>query len=165
MILETLLSSLAGVGTGGLFAVVTGAMGFLKDRANLKRELKHREYDLKELELEASTAEKRDALALEREQTKADAKVRAASYKDAFVPLTKGRALSRAQSWLMVIADFFRTMVRPLVTFALVAAFIATYYVEPVSVLAVDMAHKIEYLTSVAVSWWFGDRVLRKSVR
>lgn len=57
----------------------------------------------------------------------------------------------------MNLTESIRTLVRPLVTLAFVAGYIAAAFVNH------DAADTLEMLTGVVVGWWFSERATAKA--
>ena len=135
------------VGLGG--SIVSSITKGLTKRQENKHSLAMREADLKEVREEAASAEKRIALELEGRRDESAQETRRASYVEAATSWTAGMDLPE---WLKVFpvgVDTVRGLARPLLTCYLVHT--SAPHLTP-AVWA--------FLTSTAVTWWFGDRAI-----
>ncbi len=151
--LDLIATVVSGGATGILGSVVGGAFKWL-DRRDAAREaaaVRAHELSLQRLHIETRGAE----LESEERIARADAArdVLVASY-------GHDRAAAPASPW----AADVKSMVRPALTFALIALTAAIYFtldadaaVDGVALRAY-VVNTVVYTTSAAVLWWFGDR-------
>ena len=118
------LSTAADVATSGALGGALGVLGsigssvakhFAKKRDHA-HELAMREADLREIEAEATHADKRLALEIERDRGAQDAEIRQASYAEAGVRFTEGMDLGPIARGFLVAVDCVRGLTRPVLT-------------------------------------------------
>ncbi len=147
---------MTGGATGLLGALGSAALGIWRNHQNHKQELAMRALDIKELELEAAQAERQNAHETEMADKKYASEGLQASYREATRPLYEG------DSTLLRIADFIRTLVRP-VTLATLSGFvIAIYFTTADESIRDDLVSTVRYLFSAVIVWYFGGRQLEK---
>ena len=143
---EAIVALLSGGATGLLGTALTGVLGFFKQKQANKQMLQMREMDLKEIELEAASAEKRMALDAEREAL-------SGSYADARTFISKGMELTKGQKWIVVFVDLVRGLMRPAITIYFMVMAFSIYGVDD------DLTRAtILYISTSTILWWFGTR-------
>ena len=151
--LDLLMGVVSGGATGIIGSAIGGVFKFLGARQAAKEKAAERshELDLQRLQISARDAETENELAILTTQSASD-QLRDSYQHDATVGATTP-----------LIAGVLR-MVRPLLTFVLIALTATIYFTLDSTVLAqgVDLQARIVntvvYTTSAAVLWWFGDR-------
>lgn len=156
--LDLLMTVASGGATGILGSVVGGAFKWL-DRRDAAREaeaLRAHELALQRLHIETRGAE------LESEERIAQADARARADEAASATLVASYRHDRAAAPASPWAADVKAMVRPALTFALIALTAAVYFTIGADADDLDLrayvAHTIVYTTSAATLWWFGDR-------
>jgi|DEB0MinimDraft_3_1074331.scaffolds.fasta_scaffold256312_1 hypothetical protein len=149
--IETLASALLGGGAGILGTVVGKVFGWLETRekrANMKLEHEH-EARLLELQMQGRREESESEARLAEINT--SAAMRTASY---------AHDSSSGETYRWVAATL--RLVRPVLTCALIVTTACiVFFLEDVAAV-VDVANQVVFLTTMAVSWWFGDRAPSK---
>lgn len=158
---ELLTTVVSGGVTGILGTALSGVFGYFNKRRADKHELAMREMDMRELRLEAESAEKRMALKIEGDVKVAEAETMAESIRSEAAVTEKwgGIEPTPAQTWVLLFIDFVRAMMRPGITiFALWFSF----------GMYVDSGRPDEHATRVVEAvlfvmissslWWFGTR-------
>lgn len=144
-------SGIAGGVLGVAGSIVSSVTKGFTTRQQNNHELAMRAADLKEIEAEAATAEKRIALELEGRRDAADAEIRKASYAEASTRWTEG--LTADTPWWMagpmVLVDCVRGLTRPLLTFFVVHKGAPSLKPE-----------NWAFLVATCLAWWFGDRAV-----
>ena len=149
---EILLSLLTGGATGVLGTLVSGGLSFLKKGQDNKHSIRMREFDLKELDLELSSAEKIAVLSAEKSALEG-------SYEDSRTFVTQGMELTAGQKWIAVLIDLVRSLMRPMITLFFLGI---TGYLTWVGGLNDDIEQTVLYLTATTTVWWFGGRGAEK---
>ena len=158
-----IVSILSGGVTGIVGSAVSAWINHKQRGQQNDHDLRMREFDLKELELEASSAEKVGALQLEGQEIEASAAVQRASYREAAARFTAGLELTGGQAWLLVIVDTIRGLMRPVLTVYFTAMLgVAWAAFDDRPDLREKAASAIVYLAIMTVSWWFGARFTEK---
>jgi len=175
-LLGTLISG--GV-TGLLGTALTSILGYFKQKEENKMKIALEESRRKTMTLQANIdlklAEAKIRGQIDIEETKQDGEVRTASYANDHAAYATG---SKAKnSFLFVLVDFLRGIIRPGLTIYLIVLTTLTYLkaddlvrLAGVDTLktadAVAMVKEINatilYLTVVCVSWYFGNRSVEK---
>ena len=143
--IDLILGIVSGGATGILGSLVGRVFGFFETRSKNAHELDLIEAAAKsrkfETESEMAIAITKEEGALKRQSYRHDA-----SY-------------GETHMW---VADFLR-MVRPILTFALIAAAIwMAFYLKDDDLGITEVRTQLTYLSSMAVAWWFGDRGRKK---
>lgn len=145
MVVETLLTALAGGGTGLIGSLIGRVAGYFEEKQKLTRlevELAH-ELKLQEMQ----QMEKREER--ESEEYIAGMEAHTATLVSSYEhDSSYGNAALR---W-----------VRPVLTASLIMGTVWVYHTLPNEVTKSDVALQIVYFTGVAISWWFADRSGRK---
>ena len=143
-------SGLAGGVLGVVGSVVSSGTKLWTKRQDNAHALKQRAADLREIEAEAASAEKRTALELEGRRDVAASELRAASYVESQTRWTEGLELSHWWERLpLVFVDLVRGVTRP----------VLTGYVLHRAAPALT-PEVWAFLASTTVTWWFGDRAM-----
>lgn len=141
MVVETLITAIAGGGTGLIGSVIGRIAGYFEEKQKLKRlevELSH-ELKLQEMQ-QVENREERES-----EQYIADVEAQTSTLVSSYEhDASFGNAALR---W-----------VRPLLTIGLIIGTVWVYHTLPNEVTKSDVALQIVYFTGVAISWWFADR-------
>jgi ABC-type protease/lipase transport system fused ATPase/permease subunit len=147
---EILGSVLTGGATGIIGSIIGQAGRFLETRQKLKKmKLEFsQELQLQEMQIEARSAELESESAIAEEN--AAASIKAASY------------VHDASYSGSVIGNILR-FVRPILTFMLLG-FSAYVFLQAIGDPAIkrEISNQILFLTTTAVTWWFGDRSMKK---
>ena len=147
---EILGSVLTGGATGIIGSIIGQAGRFLETRQKLKKmKLEFsQELQLQEMQIEARSAELESERAIAEEN--AAASIKTASY---------AHDASYSGS---VIGNILR-FVRPILTFMLLG-FSAYVFLQAIGdpVIKREISNQILFLTTTAVTWWFGDRSKKK---
>jgi hypothetical protein len=147
---EIIGSVLTGGATGIIGSVIGQAGRFLETRQKLKKMALEFDQELKlqEMQIEARSAELESERAIAEEN--AAATIKAASY---------AHDASYSGS---VIGNILR-FVRPILTFTLLG-FSVYVFLEALGddVIKREISNQILFLTTTAVTWWFGDRSMKK---
>lgn len=165
--MDSFLSFVPTLLSGGLTGLLGSIFSRVTDFYERKQAHAH-EVELRRLDNEVAKTEAAGAEAAARATAEGEAETAAfraleASYRDASARLTKG------DSWLMLFADFVRTMLRPGVTWVLIALCAVIYFKLGTgdgtgdSGLRSQIVHMIIYLTETVVLWWFGTRKPRQT--
>lgn len=180
--MDIFTSVLAGGATGLFGTIFTGGFRLFQKHREHKHELAMRREDRAADEAEAAAAERREAIKAEADITVSQNETQAAtllgSYEMDQATYSDNAPLTTGQQWLMAIVDFVRGMMRPSMTayLLIITSIIAITglfgltgnALLPPDQTAVTMAAAAEavsaivYLTNVAVTWWFGDKAIRK---
>ena len=139
---ELLLSLVTGGATGLLGTVLSGVMSIFKKGQDNKQAIKMREFDLKELELEAANAEKMAAMSLEKAGLEG-------SYKDAQTFITKGMDLTKGQQWIAVFIDLVRGLMRPFITLFFLGITTNIVYINGVYTTVEDVIFYLKLLQNI----------------
>ncbi len=161
--MDLLTSFMTGGLSGILGGVLTGLLSYFQERQKHKQRLEMRRLDIEEIRLEAESAEKIAALDLEARTSEADAKVMAASYREASTRWSKGLTLTPAQAWVMVGIDTVRSLMRPGLTAFTVYVMFRIWHDIGADVL--DAAHAFIYIGTTCSLWWFGSRQIDKAMK
>jgi len=171
-----IIGAIFGGGATGLLGSIINSVG---DYFKMKAQNKHEEFmakiETRHLEMEI----KRDVTIAKQEATArmevADAETQAASYegdKRAYLPAEAVKS-NTGIAWLMALVDFFRGLVRPVLTVYLsVVVYLIYMQTKEITDATVggamtpDQAYELMktitlgllYLTFTAVGWWFGSR-------
>ncbi|MYE02056.1 MAG: hypothetical protein F4Y03_12420 [Alphaproteobacteria bacterium] len=161
--MDSFLSFVPTLLSGGLTGLLGSIFSRVTDFYERKQAHAH-EVELRRLDNEVAKTEAAGAEAAARAQAEGEAETAAfraleASYRDASQRLTKG------DSWLMLFADFVRTMLRPGVTWVLIGLCAAIYWTlgHGDESLRSQLVHMVIYLTETVVLWWFGTRKPRQT--
>lgn len=167
---------LSNVLSGGVTGLIGAGITRLAEYKTKKLEFEH-EGHMKELDLKIMAEEwaHRTQIA----SVEADAKIEAgdieafkASFNEPELYSGKVATLTRWQSWVLVLLDFVRGVVRPGLTLYL--CLITTYLywdahsiipgmgVDAATQLVGQIVNTVLYLTSVVICWWFGTRIKEK---
>lgn len=170
---------LGGGATGLLGTGMSLLFGWLKDRGERSERLEQRRLDIEHDRVEFESRERvADREATRDEITSADALQRA-SYEHDKAAYSTGTKLTKAQNWLMVVVDLLRGIIRPALTIILLWCIWDTRtevmaVIEQSSIGNViptakaleiyrELVSTIMYLGTTCVSWWFGDRMVRRT--
>ena len=147
---EIIGSVLTGGATGIIGSVIGQAGRFLETRQKLKKMALEFDQELKlqEMQIEARSAELESERAIAEEN--AAATIKAASY------------AHDASYGGSIIGNILR-FVRPILTFMLLG-FSVYVFLEALGddVIKREISNQILFLTTTAVTWWFGDRSMKK---
>ena len=160
--MDQFFSFLTGGASGLLGTALSSVMGYFQEKQAHKNRLAEREFDLKEIRLEAENAERQQALNLEREQASADSKQLIASYKEASTLFSKGMSLTPAQGWVLVFVDFIRGLMRPALTIFYLYGTWAIWRELGPDNMGKPAEHAIIYLSTTCTLWWFGSRHIER---
>ncbi len=136
---------------GGLGGLVGPIMGFFAKRDEHKQALAMRELDIKELSAEAEANVKVAAETTRGKEVTASWGAFRDSYKADSFSFAAGHAVPKWAAGLLTILDLIRGLVRPVLTFLLVAVLIRH------STVGANM-ESISSMAFIAVGWFFGAR-------
>ena len=154
--LDFVMTILSGGATGLLGSLISTGFKFFQGIQDRKEaaEIRTHELALQRLAIETGQAETESELKIIQEESRRDQLV--ASYRH-------DSEIGRSSRWVINILR----LVRPLLTFALIALTAWIYFKLTdalaggnAAVLREYIVHTIVYTTSAAVLWWFGDRAL-----
>ena len=158
--LDSLMSILAGGGTGLLGTALTYGLDWLRSRSQHSREVELSRLDLEQARVETASAERVAAVEAASETDAAAWGALEASHRSA------GQRWSRAgDPWPLLVVDVIRGLMRPMVTLGSLG-FVAWLYDSMTPVMApADLPLRVTdtalYLASSSTLWWFGTRPLR----
>ena len=160
--MDILLSLFTGGATGLLGTALSAGLKLFERAQAQKHELKLRELDLRHLAAEAASAERIAAIEAESAETAAEWAGLQASYREAASRWTEGQTLTPAQSWLLVLVDVVRGLMRPGLTVVLIGYVGWAYHTSTLN--AAQIISTILYLATACVLWWFGSRQVEKAL-
>lgn len=165
-------NALGAIASGGITGLIGAGISVYGEIAKQKLIYKHEE---------AMEGLKQDGMRLQMEiiTKQADASISvsemeafAESQKNDAASYSKGQELTKYQKWLMVVVDFFRGLIRPVMTvyMTVLTTLIYMRVMELVGGLeglidkdaALQLANQIIlvilYITTTVILWWFGTR-------
>lgn len=166
-IVSGMSSLLSGGATGIIGSIVTNTFDFFEQSRKNKQEIKRRELDIQEMDKEYEHRKEISA-------QKQEAETQETSYDHDTRAYTSGMKLE--SPWIkvpLVIVDTLRGVIRPALTLVLVYltwrvfdsahavledAGLQTLEPSEAMTLVMSVVDMILYLTSTAVTWWFGTR-------
>lgn len=169
----TVLSSIFGGGVTGIFGVLAQRFFDLKKyKLDLEQSKLKYEHEINLRKVDAEIMQLEYAGRTKVAEVEADAKAFAASFNEP-VKYSEGVAYSGKQGWLMVILDFVRGLVRPVLTTYLCVLTTLIYFhartllkADGLQAISAEMSVElvkyiistILYLTTTCVLWYFGTR-------
>ncbi len=161
--MDILLSLLTGGATGIVGTALSAGFNYFGSRQKNKQEIELRKLELQEMRQEAAIAERVTAMELEAATTQAEYAGLQASYREASTRWTAGAELTPAQTWLMVVVDVVRGLMRPMITVVLMG-YVGWIYAETLADPSSPVVSTVLYLTTASVLWWFGSRQTEKAL-
>lgn len=170
-----LIDLFTGGAAGGLLgllgSVVTGVLEFKNRKLKAVTDLKMRELDLKELETEITHAEKLAVIGAQRDiELSADRSFQASQHGDDTITIELAK-LGPITRGIMTMAEAFRRVTRPGITWASSAATVWLFTELGVGIADLTHEEKAELLKTIVVAvvtvaststtWWFGQRYMR----
>ena len=163
---DAILSIATGGATGLLGTVLSGVLGFFKQRQAHAQELELRKLDLEMMDKEAQFALAQEEVKAESAERQAEWEGLKASYAEASVRWSGGLPLTAGQGWCLVIVDLVRGLMRPGLTVGLVALVAVIYSTQKGGPdLEVQIVNTVLYLSTAATLWWFGSRQVEKALK
>lgn len=177
MLLSIIGSIFAGGATGLLGVVFQRAFDWLHEREVLKQKQSDQQFELEKRKIDIQITQAEWAGRTRIAETEAGAAKDVAESQAFATSLLKeperysdAGKLTWGQNWILVLLDFFRGSIRPLLTVYLCA--LTTYIwwqvrqlmdkedLDPAEVLEVwkMVVNTILYLTTTCILWWFGTR-------
>lgn len=146
--------------TGGIIGLIGGfakqIMGFFERKNEREHELKTREFDLKQTQLESESAQKLAEIERQTQTEVADTKAFQASLVSDGIKYYDGS--SKLLEWL----DFLRGFNRILLTWLLLIGTMIIYFTINDVGMKIVIVKALVMLTCTAIGWWFGERPLKK---
>ena len=165
--MELLGAVLGGGVTGIAGTILSGVFGFFKQRQINKQQIEMRKMDLEELRLEAESAEKRAALKIEGEVSKAEVEAFSQSIRsdeaieNAITEKWGDIEVTPAMAWVLLFRDIVRSMMRPLITLlAIWLTYLVWQHHRDSSDIEMDIIQAVLFVMVSSSLWWFGTRAM-----
>jgi len=151
---------------GLLGSVVSNVFSYFKNRQEHKQSIEIKKLDLvsnKNDHLYVMQQIKAEAgFKLQQITVEADRELSISEYK-ALSDSYKADHTYTGNSRLLLWAEFFKNITRPLLTFVLVLLTAGIYW-KSSGVIEDDIARAVIVMTATALSWWFADRQIAKQI-
>lgn len=160
---ESILDGIGTIFTGGLGGIIGSVGSFFVKKSEHSHEIKMREMDLKEMQMESS-------LEIQKIETESQIATEIAASKSFSISQKLGNLITGIK-WV----DAVRGLMRPLITSSLLTvSFILTLNISriiggleaiPINELMdiyKNIINQVFFLTNLCVSWWFGSRPTKK---
>ena len=153
--MDAILALLSGGATGLLGTGLGFVMRYFESKQKQANELALRQADMEMLRAEAEVAATIEARRAESEESRASWQALGESYQAATTRWSTGNS-----PWLVVV-DVVRGLIRPTLTAAFCILTGAIYYSTQDPDITTRVVATVLYLTTVMVTWWFGERATK----